>query len=1157
MVGAGERGQMLETRILLAAGETEVVSHLLACLDAMGCAEVRHAPAAGAAIEAVSDWKPGLVLMDIDLGGEDGIETAARIQAIRDVPIVYLASRAQDAASQHALSTSPYGYLLKPVSERELATTIRMALHLHSLHRRIRDRDTELRTLVANVPGIVYRCALDPPWPMTQMSRGVLELTGWSAEDFLQGRVHWAGIVHPGDLDALEQAVAAAIECRQPYHAVYRIVRKDGQVRWVEESGRGVCIEGGKPDHLDGILMDVTERKLADVASAEALAELDAIYSSVPVALMLVDQNRRVTKRNLAAVGGPDQGTSAGEVLRCLNSLDDPRGCGFGGGCHACAIREAVRQTCEDGLQRHSIEAWLPVNTGSGVEQRCYLVSTTRLHNGGDPRVLVSAQDITDREGARRALAESESKYRALFDNMLDGFAVHRIITDGEGRPCDYRFLSVNPAFETITGLPASGIAGRRVLEAVPELDRFWIETFGKVALGGEPVRFERLVPALDKWFDVYAFALGNLQFATVVRDTTERKVVELQYQGVWERSIDPMRLVDMDGRYVRVNDAFVRLFGKSREELIGQPFDCIYHEKIRPWIRQRLEAMRTRGMLEMREEVNARLWDGRKAWLDISTGSIEVGGARLVLSILRDVTERRLNEERLIRSERRFAHAAESTREMIWEINPGGLYTYVSEASQRMLGYAPDEIANKLHYFDLHPEQERERFVEATMAVATQGQPFQNFVNRMVAKDGSIIEVSTNGTPIFSKDGQLLCYQGTDRDVTGEKQAEARLLHAQKMESVGRLAGGVAHDFNNLLTVINGYGELGLARTGESDAVRPYLEEICKAGERAASLTRQLLAFGRKQVLNPKLLELNAVLSEMDSMIGRLAGEGVLVRLNRLPDAGRVYADQHQMEQVVMNLVVNARDAMPEGGELTIRTRCVELDEQAAALHPGAAKGRYAVLAVSDTGTGMDAATRQRVFEPFFTTKEVGRGTGLGLSIVHGIVEQSGGFVRIESEPGKGATFSVYLPSVQIEGEEPDPTLAVPAETGRETVLLVEDEAEVRRYVAEVLAALGYQVLQADGAGQALLVSEKANKPIDLLLTDVVMPLLSGKELAARLRPFQPRIQVLFMSGYADDSITAEEMNQQGAHFIQKPFGPNQLALAVRKALDSKRSGG
>jgi CheY-like chemotaxis protein len=375
-------------------------------------------------------------------------------------------------------------------------------------------------------------------------------------------------------------------------------------------------------------------------------------------------------------------------------------------------------------------------------------------------------------------------------------------------------------------------------------------------------------------------------------------------------------------------------------------------------------------------------------------------------------------------------------------------------------------------------------------------------------------------------------------------------------MESVGRLAGGVAHDFNNLLTVINGYGQLALAQARGSEAVRPYLEEICKAGERAASLTRQLLAFGRKQVLKPKLLDLNRVLMEMDPMIGRLVGEGVLIRLEPRPEAGLVYADQHQMEQVVMNLVVNARDAMPDGGELTIRTSRVDWDEQAAALHPGAVMGRYAVLAVSDTGTGMDAATRQRVFEPFFTTKDVGQGTGLGLSIVHGIIEQSGGFVEIESEPGSGTVFTMYLPSAQIGAEQPDSTMTVQAETGKETVLIVEDEADVRRYVAEVLTGSGYQVIQAEGAGQALLVSEKANKPIDLLLTDVVMPLLNGKELAARLRPLQPNLRVLYMSGYADDAITLEEIQKQGAHFIQKPFGPNQLATAVRAALDSNRPG-
>ena len=1142
---------MLETRILVAAGEPAIVSQLLASLKAMGCREVRQTASASDAVSIVASWKPGLVLMDIELDGAAGIEAAAAIQATSDVPIVYLASRIQDAASQPALSTAPYGYLLKPILERELAATIRMALQRHSLHCRLRDRELELRTLVSNVPGIVYRCALDPPWPMSQMSHGVLELTGWKAEDFLEGRIHWSQIVHPDDLDPLDRDIAGAVRARQPYHVIYRIIHKDSQIRWVEERGRGVCIEGDKPDHLDGILMDVTDRELAARAAAADHAELEAIYSSVPMALMLVDQNRRVTKMNLAAEGGPDHVATAGEVLRCLNSLEDPRGCGFGSGCPSCAIRQAVRQTCEDGRQRDSIEAWLPALDGAG--QRCFLVSTTRLANGGDPRVLVSSQDITDRENARLALEQSEEKYRALFENMLDGFAVHQIITDAAGRPCDYRILSVNPAYEAIVGLPANRIEGRRVLGVLPFLDPFWIETYGKVALGGQPVRFEKFVPELNKWFEVYAFALGNQQFATVVRDTTERKVVELQYQGVWDRSIDPMRLVDMDGRLVRVNDAFVELVRKSREQLIGQPFDCIYEESLRESLQRRLAALKSRERIDVREEVNATLWDGRNLWLDISTGIIEIGSAKLMLSILRDITDRRRNEERLVRSERRFAHAAESTREMIWEIDPDGLYTYVSDAVSRMLGYSPDELIDKLHYYDLHPEQGREELIQSTKAVVAQGRPFRSFINKMVTNDGRVIEVATNGSPVFAKDGQLLCYQGTDRDVTEEKQAEARLLQARKMESVGRLAGGVAHDFNNLLTVINGYGQLALDRISEDDPVRAHLEEICKAGDRAASLTRQLLAFGRKQVLNPKLLELNAVLIEMDPMIGRLVGEDISLRLDLYPNAGQIHADQHQIEQVVMNLVANARDAMPGGGELTIRTACAHWDQEKAALHPGAAAGRYAVLQVSDTGTGMDESTRQRVFEPFFTTKDVGQGTGLGLSIVHGIVEQSGGFIEIETEPGKGAAFTVYLPSAGAPASHPDAAPAARAGAGRETVLLVEDQAEVRRYAAEVLSALGYRVIQAEGAGQALLLCEKASRPIDLLLTDVVMPLLNGKELASRLKPLQPGIRVLYMSGYADDSITRNDLLEQGAHFIEKPFGPNQLAEAVRNALDTQ----
>ena len=392
-------------------------------------------------------------------------------------------------------------------------------------------------------------------------------------------------------------------------------------------------------------------------------------------------------------------------------------------------------------------------------------------------------------------------------------------------------------------------------------------------------------------------------------------------------------------------------------------------------------------------------------------------------------------------------------------------------------------------------------------------------------------------------------------KDVTERKQAEAQreklwsqLAQAQKMESVGRLAGGVAHDFNNLLTVINGYSQLALTRLKDGAPLRGQIAEIRKAGERAAALTRQLLAFSRKQVMQPRALNLNLIVGEMQSMLRRMVGEDVEVTFAFSAEHPILRADPHQLEQVIMNLAVNARDAMPSGGRLRIETALV--DEASVALNPEMRPGRYVMLAVSDTGVGMDQATLQRIYEPFFTTKEAGHGTGLGLSMVQGIVVQSGGYIHVSSEPGHGATFKIYLPVLTGVTIDPDQPVGVPELQGTETILVVEDQAEVCDYAVAVLKEYGYRVIQAANAGDALLACEREPARIHLLLTDVVMPRTSGRELVARLATARPGMKTLFMSGYTDEVIAQHGVLDEGTHFIQKPFSPEELAGKVRAVL-------
>jgi CheY-like chemotaxis protein len=376
-------------------------------------------------------------------------------------------------------------------------------------------------------------------------------------------------------------------------------------------------------------------------------------------------------------------------------------------------------------------------------------------------------------------------------------------------------------------------------------------------------------------------------------------------------------------------------------------------------------------------------------------------------------------------------------------------------------------------------------------------------------------------------------------------------------MEAVGRLAGGVAHDFNNLLTVINGYAQILTQRSSPKDPSRGLFEEIQMAGERAASLTRQLLAFSRRQVLEPKVLDLSNVLANTETMLRRLIGEDVELVTKLRPGLGLVKVDPGQIEQVIMNLAVNSRDAMPQGGKFIIETTNVEADEDYARTHKPMTPGKYVVVSVSDTGCGLDLATQAHIFEPFFTTKAKGKGTGLGLATVYGIVKQSGGFIWVYSEPGQGATFKIYFPCVEEVASTAKPSrVRRPAKLakGKETILVVEDESGVRSLVCETLKSKGYNTLAAEGAAQALKIAEQYTKPIHLLLTDVVMPLTDGKELATRLSSLHPESKVLYMSGYTDDAVVRHGISDGGTPLLQKPFLPNALLLKVREVLRMKR---
>ena len=527
-------------------------------------------------------------------------------------------------------------------------------------------------------------------------------------------------------------------------------------------------------------------------------------------------------------------------------------------------------------------------------------------------------------------------------------------------------------------------------------------------------------------------------------------------------------------------------------------------------------------------------------------------------ISFALDVLDARERARKGEQELRRLSRTVEQTPASIVITDLEGRIEYVNPGFTRVTGYTAEDVRDQNPRILKSDRTSPEVIRQLWETITAGGDWYGELCNRR--KDGTYYWEQASISPIRDDKGAITHYVSVGEDVTARKSAaeelaatQQQLLQAQKMEAVGRLAGGVAHDFNNLLTAILGYAELLASKVPPDSGLREELGEIREAGERAAGLTRQLLAFSRKQVLQPEVLRLNDLVENVEKMLRRVIGEDVELVTRLDASGGSVRADPGQLEQVIVNLAVNARDAMPKGGRLTIETADVVLDSAYAGQHAVVPPGRYTMLAVSDTGVGMDAATQERLFEPFFTTKEKGKGTGLGLSTVYGIVKQSGGYIWVYSEPGMGTTFKVYLPRVD------EAALVLPARStesipalGTETILLVEDEPAIRALSRRVLEASGYRVLEAGNGTDALERARTEEGPIHLLLTDLVMPNMGGSDLASRLQELRPDIRVLFMSGYTDDGVVRGGLLGQGQAFLQKPFTPQGLARKVRELLDA-----
>ena len=929
---------------------------------------------------------------------------------------------------------------------------------------------------------------------------------------------------------------------RTQWSLEYRIKRLDGSVAWIAERANIVYHDDGRPARMVGGIVDITARKSAE----EKLRESEELYRTVintaSEGMWLVDRNYDITFVNESMANM--LGTTPAQLLgRNVAEFVVPE--------HLPLLKEQRRLRSMGQPGRFDIR----IRNGEG-DIRWVFISATPIFNrrGEFEGALAMCTDITERKDAEAALSEATERLTSIVQNAPIGIA----IATPDGRIIDrnsaiHRMLGYSP--EELAAKPFGFFTVREDLER--EMPLFEELVAGKRAGYDIEKRYIRKDGTIF-WGRVIVSSLKDADgkpslLIGMVEDIDGRKrtEAELQYAKLRFERLKQSGVVgivhyDSDGRYFDPNDAFLWMTGYTEEEIqqnrVGihaiTPPEYL-HEETRAFV-----ALTVHGSTLPFEKEFVRK-DGRRVPVMISLVQLTSNtGIALILDIS-DLKRARYEVEQL-------ARIVESTSDAVISLSREGLIQTWNPGAERLYGFAASEAIGA-SILSVVPD-DRAHELNGLFAKVLDGQDLNYFESMRVSKSGQSIPVSLTISPIRDRGGQVISLSEIARDLTQVKNAELlqeKLRQAQRLEGIGRLAGGIAHDFNNLLMVITSYAEILQFNFGPDDRLRGHTDHILRAANRAAGLTQQLLAFSRKQVISPEVMDLNIVVDETTKMLHRLIGEDIELSFTAGKDIAPIKADPGQIVQVLMNLCVNARDAMPDGGRLTIRTSNVEIDAEYAAAHP-LPPGSYVMLSVSDTGKGMADDVKARAFEPFFTTKPMGKGTGLGLATVYGIVNQSNGYIWFNSEPNSGTSFKIFFPPVSSDyvssrAQQPE----IP--WGDETVLVVEDEPALRESVCEFLSSCGYQLLRAANGQEALEVAGRHQANIDLLLTDVVMPKISGRELAKRLSEQRPDTSILYMSGYTDDSIVYHGILEEGRAFLQKPFTLSALARKVRETIDSR----
>ncbi len=892
--------------------------------------------------------------------------------------------------------------------------------------------------------------------------------------------------------------------------------------------------------------MDVTERKRAEEAFAEATRRLELAVGASNVGLW--DWNLETNRIFFSREWKTQIGYADHEIS---NELDE-----WESRLHPDDLNQAIK-TVHDYLgnpRRDYVNEFRFRHKDGSYRWIRAQASLLRNEEGKPVRMLGCHLDITDQKGSEHAIRESEERYRSLFENMREGYAYCRVLYE-DGKPEDFVYLSVNNAFETLTGL--KNVTGKKVTEVIAGLKKSNPELFeilGRVAVTGQSERFEIYVHPLGIWFSISVYSMEREHFVAVFDNITDRKRAEEalkdseeRYRHLVEVSPDGIA-VHREGRIVFVNPAGAKMLGaESPKQLIGKPVAEIVHPDYWEQAEKRIQRMLKgeKGLYPV-EDCYVKL-DGTAFFVEVMASFLEYGGKPAVQVVVRDISERKRAES----TERRLLAAIGQATEGVLVTDTEGTIEYVNPGMERMTGYSRHEVIGRTPRIFKSGEHDGTFYRQLWDTIKAGNTWTGRFINRR--KDGRLFHEDATISPVKDAQGKIISFVAVKRDITENLELSRQLYQAQKMEAVGTLAGGVAHDFNNILQVALGYSELMLGDEGLPQRCRTDLKKIYESGRRGADLVQRLLTFSRKTEIKRQPLNLNRRITELRKMLERTLPKMVDIRLLLGEDLATINADPTQIDQILMNLAVNARDAMPDGGKLTFETADILIDPEYARIHLEAEPGPHVLLTVTDTGAGMDKGTLEHIFEPFYTTKSVGEGTGLGLAMVHGIVKHHGGHITCYSEPGEGTVFKIYFPAVISHEEREETTERVMPRGGSETILVVDDEEHVRDLSARILKKAGYKVITASNGKEALDVYKQRGREIALIVLDLIMPRMGGKQCFEGLLSLDPDVKVLIASGFSANGPTEDAIAAGAKGFVSKPYNMRHVLEVVREVLDSE----